>query len=104
MVAALRSPHHEPEHWKFWVCDSDGSNPVQLTDLSAQTGTPRWSPYGHYLAFDSTKSGSGDIYVVSAQGGSVRRITAESSHEDVPSWSHDGKWIYFESDRSRAFE
>jgi Tol biopolymer transport system component/DNA-binding winged helix-turn-helix (wHTH) protein len=92
---------------EIWVCDSDGSNPVQLTDqkdLKAEGGTPRWSPDGHYLAFDSTKSGSADIYVVSAQGGPVRHITSESSDEDMPSWSHDGKWIYFESDRSGVFQ
>jgi len=91
----------------IWVCDSDGANPVQLTDekdLNADGGTPRWSPDGRYLAFDSTKSGSPDIYVVSAQGGPVRRITYESSAEDMPSWSHDGKWIYFESDRSGVFQ
>jgi Tol biopolymer transport system component/DNA-binding winged helix-turn-helix (wHTH) protein len=89
---------------EIWVCDSDGSNPVQLTDLGGQTGTPRWSPDGRYIAFDSTKAGSGDIYVVPAQGGPTRRITLESSHEDMPSWSRDGKWIYFESDRSGVFE
>ncbi len=89
---------------EIWVCESDGSNPVQLTDLKAETGTPRWSPDGRYLAFDSTKSGSPDIYVVPTQGGPVRRMTSESSAENMPSWSQDGKWIYFESDRSGVFE
>jgi Tol biopolymer transport system component/DNA-binding winged helix-turn-helix (wHTH) protein len=92
---------------EIWVCDSDGSNPVQLTDqkdLKAEAGTPRWSPDGRYLAFDSTNSGSADVYLVSAQGGPVRRITSESSEDDMPSWSHDGKWIYFESDRSGVFQ
>jgi Tol biopolymer transport system component len=83
---------------EIWVCDSDGSNPVQLTELNrnSEGGTPRWSPDGRYLAFDSTKAGRSDIYVVPAQGGPVRRITPEASHEDMPSWSRDGKWIYFE--------
>ncbi len=92
---------------EIWVCDSDGTNAVQLTDqkdLNAEAGTPRWSPDGRYLAFDSTKSGPADIYVVSAQGGPVRRITSESSAEDMPSWSHDGKWVYFESNRSGLFQ
>jgi Tol biopolymer transport system component/DNA-binding winged helix-turn-helix (wHTH) protein len=90
---------------EIWVCDSDGSNPVQLTEFKAAGGgTPRWSPDGRYIAFDSDKAGESDIYVVSAQGGPVRRITPEGSHEDMPSWSQDGKWIYFESDRTGVFQ
>lgn len=84
----------------IWVSDSDGSNPVQVTDVKAETGTPRWSPDGRYLAFDSMKSGSEDIYVVPSQGGPIRRITHESSEEAMASWSRDGRWIYFYSDRS----
>ena len=72
---------------------------MQLTNIQ-DAGTPRWSPDGRYVAFDSPGAGSFDIYVISAQGGPVRRITSESSEEDMASWSHDGKWIYFESTRS----
>jgi Tol biopolymer transport system component len=86
---------------QIWVCDSDASNPVQLTNFE-NAATPRWSPDGRYIAFDSPNSGSADIYVISAQGGPARRTTPESSQDDMASWSHDGKWIYFESDRSGA--
>jgi len=89
---------------QIWVCDSDGSNPVQLTDFEKDAATPRWSPDGRYIAFDSPRQGVGDIYVVPARGGPVRRITPESSDENMESWSHDGKWIYFESDRSGVFQ
>lgn len=88
----------------IWVCNGDGSNPVQLTDLNAETGTPRWSPDGGYLAFDSNKAGSKDIYVIPSKGGPVRRITQESSQDDMPSWSQDGKWIYFHSNRGGTSE
>lgn len=86
---------------QIWVCDSDGSNPAQLTNFE-NAATPRWSPDGRYITFDSPSSGSFDIYVISAQGGLVRRITSKSSADYMASWSHDGKWIYFESDRSGA--
>jgi Tol biopolymer transport system component len=88
---------------QIWVCDDDGSNPLQLTDFSLSAGSPRWSPDGRYIAFDSIEAGDGDIYVAPAAGGPARRITPQGSHEDVPAWSADGRWIYYESDRTGEF-
>jgi Tol biopolymer transport system component len=91
--------------FEIWVCDSDGSNPVQLTSLgAADTGTPRWSPDGKWIAFDSRKEGHADIYVIPAEGGAPRRLTTESAENNVPSWSRDGKWIYFSSDRTGPWQ
>jgi Tol biopolymer transport system component len=89
---------------QIWVCDSNGADPVQLTNFETDAATPRWSPDSRYIAFDSPTGGAADVYVVPAKGGPVRRITPESSEDDVASWSHDGKWIYFESDRSGVFQ
>jgi Tol biopolymer transport system component len=93
-----RSGTHE-----VWVCDGDGSNPLQLSVLdSLWTGTPRWSPDGREVAFDARVEGHSDIYVVNSGGGSPRRITTEASEDAVPSWSRDGRWIYFASDRGET--
>jgi Tol biopolymer transport system component len=89
---------------QIWICDSHGSDPVQLTNLEAAAATPRWSPDGRYIAFDSPTGGVPEIYIVPAKGGPVRRITSESSGAHMASWSRDGKWIYFESDRSGVFQ
>ena len=44
--------------WEIWVCDSDGSNPVQLTSFRGpNVSTPRWSPDGGRIAFDSDAEG-----------------------------------------------
>ena len=90
---------------ELWICNSDGSNPVQLTSLAnIATGTPRWSPDSKQIAFDSRFEGHGDIFVIPAEGGKPRRLTEGPSDNGAPSWSHDGKWIYFASDRSNSFE
>ena len=89
---------------QIWVCDSNGSNPVQLTHFAVNTGAPRWSPDGRYIAFDSQEAGQGDIYVVPAEGGPARRFTLDDSHEEFPSWSRDGRWIYFGSNRTGRFQ
>ena len=39
---------------EIWVCDTAGSNLVQLTSFGGfLVGTPRWSPAGRHIAFDA---------------------------------------------------
>jgi Tol biopolymer transport system component/DNA-binding winged helix-turn-helix (wHTH) protein len=85
---------------EIWVCDSDGSNCVQLTFFDGHTCTPRWSPDGQRIAFDSRPEGHSDIFVVDVERRVPRRLTTATSDDVVPSWSHDGRWIYFSSNRT----
>ena len=86
---------------ELWVCDSDGSNPLQLTSFGGPwITTPRWSPDGEKIAFDSDAAGAFDIYVIGASGGKPQRLTTHPANDGNPSWSHDGRWIYFDSARS----
>jgi Tol biopolymer transport system component len=62
--------------------------------------SPRLSPDGRWIAFDSDKAGNYDIYVVSTAGGQAHRLTSGQSLNVSPSWSQDGRWIYFGSNRS----
>jgi serine/threonine protein kinase len=87
---------------EIWICDSDGSKPVQLTSFagSAIYG-PNWSPDSQNIAFTVAQQGmKEDIYAVSANGGTPRRLTTDPAEDKWPYWSHDGKWIYFSSTRS----
>ena len=89
---------------EIWTCDSDGSNPVQLTSLGAQTGYPRWAPDGKSTGFSSDAEGHFDVYVVDAEGGAPRRLTSDPSMESAPSWSRNGEWIYFTSNRNGNYQ
>jgi Tol biopolymer transport system component/DNA-binding winged helix-turn-helix (wHTH) protein len=94
----------------IWVCNNDGSNPMHLVDRGPSlTGTPRWSPDGRWIAFDSRttnsdQKGNADIYIVSANGGQPQQLTSEPSEDVAPSWSRDGQWIYFGSTRSGSMQ
>jgi Tol biopolymer transport system component/DNA-binding winged helix-turn-helix (wHTH) protein len=84
---------------EVWVCNVDGSNPLQLTSFGgALTGTPRWSPDGQNIVFDSRATGKPELYIVSSGGGKPRTLPTLPDGGSVPFWSHDGKWIYFSSD------
>ncbi len=90
---------------EIWVCNSDGSNALPLTNLAhTNTGTPRWSPDGRRIAFDSLAEGNVDIYVVNASGGKPQRLTTEPAEDSCPSWSRDGQWIYFSSNSSGSLQ
>jgi Tol biopolymer transport system component len=84
----------------IWICDSDGSNPAQLTDLARISGWPRWSPDGRQIVFDSLAAGDWNLHVIDAEGGVPRRLTTDPSTDHLGSWSRDGRWIYFCSDRT----
>jgi Tol biopolymer transport system component len=84
----------------IWICDSDGSNPIQLTDFSKESGTPRWAPDGERLVFDSFEMGNLDLWVVDVDGGMPQQVTHGPSEDSAGTWSRDGQWIYFGSDRS----
>ena len=86
---------------EIWMCESDGTNLVQMTSLNKTAGSPRWSPDGQQIAFDFYgEGGKGDVYAISVEGGVPRPIVTDDSDDHYPSWSADGKWIYFASDRS----
>jgi Tol biopolymer transport system component/DNA-binding winged helix-turn-helix (wHTH) protein len=85
---------------EIWACDSDGSDCGQLTSLQGTAGAPRWSPDGHYIAFEFRPKERSEIYLLEVGGGMPRLLpTIPGADNGGPSWSRDGEWIYFYSDR-----
>ncbi len=87
----------------IWLVDAAGGHAERLTAHYATHTAPRFSPDGSQLAFTSTRSGGGDVYVMPLNDGSseMRRLTYSSSHCAVESWTADGQHILFGSSQEQ---
>ena len=68
-----------------------------LVSHAATESRPLFSPDGARLAFISTRTGNGDIYIVTLTTGELRRITFDDVNDQLDGWSRDGRWLYFSS-------
>src|SRR5229473_4816261 len=79
----------------IWVAPAKGGEAHLLVSHPAEESRPLYSPDGARLAFVSTRTGGGDIYVLTFATGELRRLTFEDGMDQLDGWSRDGKWIYF---------
>ncbi len=77
-------------HGDIWVVEADGSNPQRLTAHIARDESPRFSPDGTQIAFNSDRLGNGDVWVMPASGGEPEQITFNSGGDAVQYWTPQG--------------
>ena len=81
----------------IWTVPSTGGVANLLVSHTATESKPLYSPNGEQLAFVSTRTGNGDIYVLTFASGDLKRITFDDGLDQLDGWSRDGKWLYFSS-------
>lgn len=81
----------------IWTVAAEGGQAHLLISNPATESRPIYSPDGSQLAFVSTRTGAGDIYVLTFASGELRRLTYSDQPDELDGWSRDGKWIYFSS-------
>jgi len=82
---------------QIWLGSMDVGRPRQITQEGRNT-RPRFSPDGKSIAFLSSRGGSQQIWVMSAEGSNPRQVTKFSTGADGHIWSPDGKTLVFTSD------
>jgi Tol biopolymer transport system component/C-terminal processing protease CtpA/Prc len=81
----------------IWEVPSRGGEARLLVSHPATESRPLYSPDGQRLAFTSSRTGNGDVYVLRLATGQVTRLTFDDASELVSGWSSDGSAIYFQS-------
>ncbi|MCC7417110.1 MAG: PD40 domain-containing protein [Acidobacteria bacterium] len=81
----------------IWDVPARGGEARLLIAHPANDSRPMYSPDGTRLAFSSTRTGNGDIYLFTIATGDLRRLTFDDAAEAMNGWSADGGWIYFSS-------
>src|SRR5258706_2095467 len=81
----------------IWTVAAAGGEAHLLVTHPATESRPMYSPDGTKLAFVSTRTGAGNIYVLTLAAGEVARLTFSDRPGSLDGWSHDGKSIYFTS-------
>jgi len=79
----------------IWVVAQKGGEAHLLVSHAAEDTRPLYSPDGTKLAFVSTRTGGGDIYILTLANGDLKRLTFDDRLDQLDAWSRDGKWIYF---------
>ncbi len=81
---------------KLFALKSSTDIPEQLTEGTNSEVTPRWSPDGKRIAFQTNFRGHSQIYIMNADGSGRQQVTnAPAPGVVYPIWSPDGKRLAY---------
>jgi dipeptidyl aminopeptidase/acylaminoacyl peptidase len=82
----------------LWLVPATGGWPVQLTISDQRQESPRWSPDGRWIAFESDHDADEqwDIFLVNPRNGAVTNLTnTPDVSEENPLWSPDSQLLAY---------
>jgi len=96
----------EPTEMELYICNADGSDMKQLTNL----GNANWSPFFHPSGkkilfssnFESERGFPFNLYMIDLDGKNLERVTHSETFDAFPVFSNDGKYLAFSSNRNNG--
>jgi Tol biopolymer transport system component/DNA-binding winged helix-turn-helix (wHTH) protein len=80
----------------IWIMDADGKNAKELTPPGNYETTPGVTGDGHFLVFESNRSGANEIWRTNIDGTDPKRLTT-CGRNYQPGVAPDGKWVVYRS-------
>lgn len=79
------------------AASSQKAQPVKLLASTREDQSPRYSPDGKKIAFQSDRSGNSEIWIGDSEGQNLTQLTFFGKGQaGTPQWSSDGKQIAFD--------
>jgi Tol biopolymer transport system component len=81
--------------WHIWILPLQGERkPFPWLGTRFQETSPRFSPDGRWIAFESNESGVPEIYAALTEGGADKHRISPSGGR-MPRWRADGRELYY---------
>jgi len=96
----------QPTEMELYICNADGSDLRQLTNLGNANWAPFFHPSGEKILFSSNfESERGfpfNLYLIDIDGKNLERVTHGETFDAFPVFSNDGKKLVFSSNRNNG--
>ena len=73
-------------NYDIYVMDPSSRHTLQLTRDAGRNERPSWAPDGRHIVFESTRTGTRQIWTMLADGSASHQLTL-SGHNESPNWS-----------------
>lgn len=95
-----------PTNMELYICNADGSDLRQLTNLGNANWSPFFHPSGEKILFSSNfESERGfpfNLYMIDIDGKNLTRVTHSETFDAFPVFSNDGTKLIFSSNRNNG--
>lgn len=95
-----------PTQMELFICNVDGSDLRQITNLGKANWCPFFHPSGEKVIFASnheTERGFPfNLYLINIDGTGLERVTHDNTFDAFPMFSPDGKYLVFSSNRNNG--
>ncbi len=95
-----------PTEMEIYVCDVDGSNLKQVTNLGKANWAPYFHPSGEKILFSSNHHSERgfqfNIFMINLDGTGLKQITFDNTFDSFPMFSFDGTKLIFSSNRNNG--
>jgi Tol biopolymer transport system component/DNA-binding winged helix-turn-helix (wHTH) protein len=93
---------HTDLQTELYTTESETGREEQLSVNMRGYFSPRFSPDGKKVLYQSRRTGNSEIWLLDLESGDEHRLTDNPAHDMGPDWSPDGRHIAFLSNREEG--